>query len=58
MKMGKVGEVGDGMDGSGTSGMCYFINQIALLGENPMSSFSLSFEIEIKGLFSNPSVPQ
>jgi len=53
-----VGEVGDGVDGSGTSGMQYFINQTALLGENPTCSSLLSHGIEIKGLFSNPSVPR
>ena len=53
-----VGEVGDGVDGGGISGMRCLINQNALLGENPASSSSLSYAIEIKGLFSNPSIPR
>ena len=46
------------MEGGGISGMHCLINQTALLGENTASSSSLSCEIEIKGLFSNPSVPR
>lgn len=53
-----VGEVGDGVHGGGISGMCWLINWTSLLRENPASSSSLSHEIEIRGLFSNPSVPQ
>ena len=53
-----VGEVGDGMDGSGIIGKRCFINWTTVLGENPASSSSLSRENEIRGLFSNPSVPR
>jgi len=52
-----VGEVGDGVDRGGISGRCCLINQITLLGEKLASSSSLSHEIEISRLFSNPSVP-
>ena len=52
-----VGEVGGGADGGGNNGMHYFINQTALLEENPMSSSSLSRDSEIRELFSNPSIP-
>ena len=52
-----VGEVGDGVDGGGNCGMCCFINWTALLRENLASSFSLSRKSEIRGLFSNPSIP-
>lgn len=53
-----VGEVGDGVDGGGTNGMHCFINRTALLGENTASSSSLSCKIEIRELFSNPSIPR
>ena len=52
-----VGEVGDGVDGCGISGKRCLINQTTLLGENLVSSSSLSHEIEINRPFSNPSVP-
>ena len=52
-----VGEVGDGVDGVCISGMRCFIDQTTLFGENLVSSSLLSCESEIRGLFSNPSVP-
>jgi len=53
-----VSEVGDGIDRGGISVKRCLINRTTLLGENLVSSSSLSHEIEISGLFSNPSVPQ
>ena len=53
-----VGEVGGGVDGGGISGKCSPTNQTELPGENLTSSSSLSREIEAKGLFSTPLVPQ
>lgn len=50
-----VGEVGDGVDGGGNSRMRRFINQTILLVEDLGRSSSLSHEI--RGLFSNPSIP-
>lgn len=51
------GEEGNGVDGGGSRGMRCFINWTALLRENQASSSSLSYESEIKGLFSNPLIP-
>jgi len=53
-----VGEVGGGVDGGSNSGMHFLINWSTLLGENHVSSSLLSHEIEIRGLFSNLSVPR
>lgn len=51
------GDVGGGMDEGGISGKHSLINQTMLPGENLLSSFSLSREIEAKGLFSTPPIP-
>lgn len=50
------GDVRGGMDGGGNSGKCSLINRTVLTSENLASSFSLSWEIEAKGLFSTPSI--
>jgi len=51
---GEGGEVGGGVGGN--HGIHYLIKLTALLGETFMSSSLLSYEGEIKGLFSNSSL--
>ena len=49
---GEGGEVGGGVGGSGNCGMRCLIKLTALLGETFVSYSLLSYEDEIKGLFS------
>ena len=52
-----IGEVGGGVDGGGISGKQSLINRTTLLGENIMSSSSLSHGGEIKGIDSSSALP-
>jgi len=52
-----VREVGDVMGHGGIRRMHPLINKTTLLGENPTRTSFLSHEMEIRGLFSTPSVP-
>ena len=55
---GEGGETGGGVGGGGKHGILCLIKLTTLLEETFASSSSLSREIEAKGLFSTPPIPQ
>ena len=54
---GEGGEAGGGMGGVGNCEMCCLIKLTTLLGETRACSSFLSHKGEIKGLFSNSTLP-